>query len=447
LAATNAIADGIPVNITIAAGTYTESPTIVRNNTFLIGPAGVPDVVIVGTLTLNPGATTGTLVSMGASFLSVIGSVVCSDTTSVEVGWFLTNVNVTSYGVASVACTGDTVNNCSITLNNCILTQNVTANPCLLLTSCRANLVLVSMAQNTTAPCVSLVGDASIAANGATFTSAGTATASPIIFFANTIAAGSLNSFTSCNFIYTASTVGSAKTGISFANAAAANAVFNYCVFNVGGATNIITKTGIGTVAVTLGNNIAAATTTATFGAGPTYTYSPIAGSLKANSFQDTVGASGSANQVLTAGPSGLTMRWASLNVSSLGAFAATPAATAYRNSLALYDTTSQALSYDTNAYSVAIQAVPATVALATTSRGRTYILTSTGAQTVTFTTATLTANDVGFFVKLKNANANGGGDITIAGATGNLTIHNNTATVTSGTTILYWNGTALIAY
>jgi hypothetical protein len=79
--------------------------------------------------------------------------------------------------------------------------------------------------------------------------------------------------------------------------------------------------------------------------------------------------------------------------------------------------------------------------------RGRTYIATSTGAQNLTFTTATLTANDVGFFVLVKNGNATNGGDITIVGATGNVLIHNKTLTASGGVGYLYWNGTALIAY
>ena len=89
----------------------------------------------------------------------------------------------------------------------------------------------------------------------------------------------------------------------------------------------------------------------------------------------------------------------------------------------------------------------PATVALATTSRGRTYIVTSAGAQTLTFTTATLTANDVGFFVLVKNGNGSLGGDITIAGATGNTVVHNQTAVQNGQVVICYWTGSALVAY
>ena len=450
LAATNSVADGIPVNICVAPGTYTENPTIVRNNTFIIGPAGVSDVILVGTLTLNPGATAGTLVSMGASFLSIVGSVVGTDTTNVEVGWFLTNVNVTSYGVAAVACTGDTVNNCSITMNNCILTQNATTNACLLLTSCRANLVLVAMSQTTTAPCVSFVGNASIEANGATFTSAGGATASPIIFFAGTIAAGSLNTFTSCSFIYSASTVGVGKTGISFANAVATNAIINYCVFSVGGSTNIIAKSGIGTTNVQWGDNTctSVATVPAT-SATLTYTYS-VATFIRANTLRDSANAAGTGGQVLTAGSAGGSLTWSSLGPTSLGALTATPAATAYQNSLVMFNTTTNALSYDTPAYGFQVTAISGvSLALNPAQRGRTFILTSAaggGSQAIAVG-PTFGLNDTNFFCRFKNGNGSSGGDITLNGVAGNNVIHNQTALQNGQEIVVIYDGTRFVGY
>ena len=478
LAATAAISDSIPVNINVAPGTYTENPTVARNNTFIIGPNGVSDVVIIGTLSFIPSASVQPTISQGASGISVIGNVVCSETVATEVDWFMNNVNVTSYTVPAVSCTGDVSNNCGITFNSCVLTQNTTASAALQLVSCRANLTLVSVAQNTTSPAISLSsGNSSISANGATFTCAGTATASAIVNIANTISAGSLNTFTSCSFIYTASTAGAGKAGIVFNNAVAANAVVNYCIFSVGGSTNIISKTGIGTTNVTWGHNIctSVATVPAT---SATLTYTYLAQDfIRANTLRDSANSAGTANQVLTAGAGG-SLLWSSVvgptgstgsagatgatgptgrtgatgsngatgPTGGIGVISATPAATAYRNNLVFYDTTSLAFSYDANDYSVALQIAPATVALASTMKGRTYIVTG-GAATITFTTATLTANDVGFFVLVKNGNAINGGDITIAGATGNLIVHNLNGTTSGGIGYLYWNGTALIAY
>jgi hypothetical protein len=78
--------------------------------------------------------------------------------------------------------------------------------------------------------------------------------------------------------------------------------------------------------------------------------------------------------------------------------------------------------------------------------RGRTYIVTG-GARTITFTTSTLTANDAGFFAIVKNGNGTNGGDITIAGATGNTKVHEATNTQSGQVVYVYWDGTALIAY
>jgi hypothetical protein len=130
----------------------------------------------------------------------------------------------------------------------------------------------------------------------------------------------------------------------------------------------------------------------------------------------------------------------------SVGTLSATPAATAYQNQMVRYDTVTHAQSYDTDAYSCVVVVVPITVALATTIKGRTYIVTG-GAHTITFTTSTLTANDVGFFVIVKNGNGTGNGDVTIAGATGNIIVHNQTNAQNGQVVYVYWNGTALIAY
>ena len=448
LATTASIADSIPVNINVTAGTYTENPTMTRNNTFIIGTPTVSDIVIIGTLSFTPIASAQPIITQGGSGITVIGNIVCSETVSTEVDWYMANVNVTSYGVSALAATGDVSNNCGITLNNCVITQNTTNSAAIELVSCRANLVLVSVAQNTASPAISLFsGNSSMAANGATFTCAGTALADPIVNIGNTISAGNSNTFTSCAFVYTASTVGIGKTGVAFTNAVAANAVFNYCVFSVGGSTNIISKTGIGSTNVTWGHNTCTSVSTVPVtSATLTYSYSA-QDFIRANTLRDSANSAGTASQVLSAGSAGGSLTWTTLGGTSLGALAATPAATAYQNQLVMFNTTTNTLSYDSNAYSCVLVTAPSTNALATTMRGRTYIATSVGAQNLTFTTATLTANDVGFFVKVKNGNATGGGDITIVGATGNVVIHNMTATASGGIGYLYWTGAALVAY
>jgi len=452
LAATAALADGIPVNINVTAGTYTENPTITRNNTFIIGTPTVSDVVIVGTLSLTPAVSAQPLITQGGSGITVVGNVVCSETVNTEVNWYMANVNVTSYGVAALSCTGDVSNNCSITLNNCVITQNTTNSAAIQLVSCRANLVLVSVAQNTTSPALSLfLGNSSVAANGATFTCAGTALASPVVFINNTISAGSLNTFTSCSFIYTAATAGSAKTAVQFNNAVAANAVFNYCVFSVGGSTNIISKTGIGSTNINWGHNTCTSVSTVpATSATLTYSYSA-QDFIRANTLRDSANSAGTANQVLTAGTGGGSLNWSSLTTSSLGTFVPVTSPAAYRNQLVYYDTSSQALSYSSSLYSTTVTTgAGSTISLFGTNRGKTYIFTG-AAGTITFNTAGLTASDAGFFIYIKNGNPPAAVPInfTLAGVTGVTTLYGgSTVSFTTGQmAVLYWNGTAMIAY
>jgi hypothetical protein len=136
------------------------------------------------------------------------------------------------------------------------------------------------------------------------------------------------------------------------------------------------------------------------------------------------------------------TYRWNSISV----ALNSTPTATAYQNQLVLYNTTTSALSYDTNAYSCVLEAGSGTIAiaLATTERGRTYIVTA--ASTISFTHS-LTNDDAGFFVIVKNGKGVSGGDITISGISGVTTIHETTATQNGGIVYILWSGSALTAY
>jgi hypothetical protein len=134
--------------------------------------------------------------------------------------------------------------------------------------------------------------------------------------------------------------------------------------------------------------------------------------------------------------------RWNSISV----ALNATPTAAAYQSQLVLYNTATSALSYDSDAYSCVLQTGSGTVALDTTARGRTYIVIG-GAVTLTFTSSTLTSNDAGFFVMVKNGNTTNGGDITIAGATRNTTVHQTTSTQNGQIVYVLWDGTTLTAY
>jgi hypothetical protein len=79
--------------------------------------------------------------------------------------------------------------------------------------------------------------------------------------------------------------------------------------------------------------------------------------------------------------------------------------------------------------------------------KGRTYLVTSTGPQTITFTSTTLTSSDGGFFVIVRNGNGVGGGDITMSGVSGNTKVHEQTNTQSGQIVYVYWNGSTLRGY
>ena len=445
LAATLSISDAIPINICIAAGTYTENPTMTRNNTFLQGSVGISDAIIIGTLTFN--SSSATTVSQGMSGISVVGNVVCTENTSADVSWYIQNCNVTSYGAIAINCSSTGTGNNNLVLQNTVVTQNTTANSAVNMATSRLNLIQSQINNNTTGSAITVNGNGSLSLFGATLTCAGGATASAIISYLTTVPAGVANSFNVCSFTYTAGTVGVGKCAVFFnnSNAMSGSTTFNNNVFNISGSPSLFLKPGAGAVAIVFGSNTTNVTTLPAASGTLSYAYTPST-TLRSTALQDSTGAAGAANQVLTAGTAGSSLTWATLNVSSLGALAATPAATAYQNQLVMFNTATNALSYDTNAYSCVVVATSATpIALNPTLRGRKYIL--TGTTTQNFTTSALTANDVGFFIEVKNGNGTLGGDITITGATGNTVIHNQSATQNGQIVFVYWTGTAFVAY
>jgi hypothetical protein len=118
----------------------------------------------------------------------------------------------------------------------------------------------------------------------------------------------------------------------------------------------------------------------------------------------------------------------------------------AYQAHSAFYNDTTGEVSYSSNAYSLQVIATSATtIQLTPSDRGKVIIL--TGTTTQDFSGAALGASDTNFYVNVKNGNPNNGGDITITGATGNLTIHETKPTQNGGNIYLVWNGTALVAY
>jgi hypothetical protein len=132
----------------------------------------------------------------------------------------------------------------------------------------------------------------------------------------------------------------------------------------------------------------------------------------------------------------------------SVGTLTGLTTTSAHDSQLVFYNTTNQALSYASNAYSCVIVTTASTFALDPTMRGRTYIGTN-NITSITFTHADLSNNDAGFFVIVKNGSAQGNHDqdIIITGATGNTRVHEANGSQNGQMVYVYWNGTALIAY
>lgn len=450
LAATVSISDTIPVNINLTAGTYTENPTVTRNNTFLVGNVGVADAVIIGTVTFNP--TASATVSQGMSGITVVGNVSCLDVSPFDLNWYFQYCNITSYGTTALTATSDSSGNNSLIMNNTVVTQNVTANTCVALTSVRLNAIQCQLNNTTTGSCVSSNGTGSMSLFGCTLTAAGAATASPLITFISAISNGVASSFQLCTFTYTASTVGAGKTAVFFNNggALAGLTLFNQNVFNMLGSSSLILRPGAGSVAIQWGTNSSNILTIPVAGAGLTYTYLTST-PLRANALVDSASTSGTANQVLGCGPSGGSLLWRSLTNQSLGSIPAATNAAVYQNQPLFYNTATQSINFIAAGDDVIVQPCPASANPVASQRGITYIATSAagGANFQFANGGGLTANDAGWYIYIKNGNGTNGGDITLTGAlvSGNTVIHMQTSTQNGQIVILTWTGTAYVAY
>jgi Collagen triple helix repeat (20 copies) len=453
LAATLSISDALAVNICLTAGVYTENPTLTRNNTFLQGTVGINDAVIVGTVTFN--SSSASAVSQGMSGLSVVGSVVCSETTAAEVNWYILNSSVTSYSAVAISCTSTGAGNNSLTLQNTVVTQNTTPNAAVSMTSARLNIVQTQINNTTTGSAILVAGSGSLSLFGATLTCAGGASAAAIIAYTTTVAAGVANSFNVCSFTYTAGTAGAAKTAVLFANSNAISGFtsFNNNVFNISGSSSLFLKSGAGLVQIQFGTNTTNVSTVPAASATLTYTFTPST-PLRANALYDSAVSAGTANQVLGAGAAGGSLLWRSLTNTSLGAIPANVNSTVYQTQPLFYNTVTQAIGYNAASDDVIIQALPATASPAPAQRGITYIgTTAAGGANFTFNNTGgangLTANDAGWYCYIKNGNGTNGGDITLNGilVSGNTVIHNQTSTQNGQIVILVWTGTAFVAY
>jgi hypothetical protein len=112
------------------------------------------------------------------------------------------------------------------------------------------------------------------------------------------------------------------------------------------------------------------------------------------------------------------------------------------------YDSVTGKVSQGAKFPAITVQAATGTIALTAAMDRSTYILTGTSA-TQTFTSAGLAGVAAGYCVYLRNGNNATGltRDITITIPAGNTTLHAPTGTTNSSYILLYWTGSALVAY
>jgi hypothetical protein len=112
------------------------------------------------------------------------------------------------------------------------------------------------------------------------------------------------------------------------------------------------------------------------------------------------------------------------------------------------YDTSTKDVTYGPAFPAITVQAATGTIALTEAMNRSTYILTGVSA-TQTFTSAGLAGVAAGWCVYLRNGNNATGlaQDITISIPAGSVTLHTITGTTNSAYVLLYWDGSALVAY
>jgi hypothetical protein len=415
-----------------------------------VGNVGVADAVIIGTVTFDPTATA--TVSQGMSGITVVGSLICNDNISFDINYYIQFCNITSYTVAAINAFSTGSGNNGLVLNNTVVTQNVTTNSAILLNSVRLNAIQVQINNTTTGACISANGTASMSLFGCTLTAAGAAGASALVTYINAVSNGSPSSFSLNTFTYTAATIGAGKAAFYFNNAGglAGATTINNNVFALPGAAALIQRPGAGSIAIAFGANTTSIQTIPAAGSGLTYTYTAST-PLSATALYDQTGSAGTNLQVLGCGAGG-GLQWRSLTNTSLGTIPQAASTSAYQNQPLFYNTVTGAINYIGVADDVTVQPCPATFAPIANNKNTTFILTSTGASTFTLNNnagTPLTANDVGWYMYIKNGNGTNGGDITINGTlvSGNTVVHNQTAVQNGQIVIVRWTGTAFVCY
>jgi len=210
------------VVIHLAAGTYTENPTLAAG-TYLAGDAGTADpatdpTTIVGTIT-------STATNTGLMNLSVSGSVSATGSANVFILNNCTITNTTGFAVSG---------NAQTTITNCRITSSGTG--CANITTNGVYTILDSVFSASVGSCAQATG--TLIARNSSFTSTNATTTAPAIIRFVAAATSTANELAFCKVVYTSQTtdVLGQKCCVRFENTATVGATITQCYFDCRGA-------------------------------------------------------------------------------------------------------------------------------------------------------------------------------------------------------------------
>ena len=255
-------ADSIPVAINLYAGTYTETVTVTRNNTFINGLSSIAqECYINGVVTYSVTTTTEAFITGGMSGVRM-NSLVCDGTPTVQVNYnFLNCVMISpSTVVPFTASQGGSVSY-TVVMDGCVMSPTDTRAAGI--TSVAVSFLRCLLSVLTQNSVVLVQGNGTVFIDNSELSSSYTGTnAGALLSISNTVSPTGFHRVSQSRLFYTSTTtdVTGTKCCIRFLNTAAVNAVVDNCSFNCVGAITgtpliqCIQRTASGAVNLLYGN-------------------------------------------------------------------------------------------------------------------------------------------------------------------------------------------------
>lgn len=280
LAVAGLIADSNPVIINLACGTYTESISITRNNTYITGGSTSLSsaTIINGTITIDMTGTSGLIVVGGLSSVQIT-NIVYNNSVAKNQSYIVTDcIIVPGNGVSGIVLTDTSVGgNGDMTVQNSLIYMSDTT--AVTVSNCRISFINTQITNNPGLPnaTVSMIvtsGTGGVNMFGTSVIQNSTAsTVQPLINITNNATTASVMTFNNAILQYTSATADTgtgAKCCLRFSNSAAVTAIVminNYLICQGATTTNgsagqflVVQRTGAGTAAINYGNNLGGTT-------------------------------------------------------------------------------------------------------------------------------------------------------------------------------------------